>query len=106
MNGFYMGTNREGQQKQNERILLDWGAKEIEWLMTNMRSTKISRWLLGLFILALAGSTALFTGCKSAASGEPAGAQAQKYTCPMDPEVVTSTPGKCPKCGMDLVEKK
>jgi hypothetical protein len=25
------------------------------------------------------------------------------YTCPMHPEVHSATPGKCPKCGMDLV---
>jgi RND family efflux transporter MFP subunit len=25
------------------------------------------------------------------------------YTCPMHPEVTSPTPGKCPKCGMDLV---
>ncbi|HEV8150538.1 MAG TPA: heavy metal-binding domain-containing protein [Gemmatimonadales bacterium] len=24
------------------------------------------------------------------------------YTCPMHPEVKQQTPGKCPKCGMDL----
>lgn len=33
----------------------------------------------------------------------------QQYTCPMHPEVVKDAPGKCPKCGMDLVpmrEKK
>jgi hypothetical protein len=28
------------------------------------------------------------------------------YICPMDTDVVSPTPGKCPKCGMDLVEKK
>lgn len=27
------------------------------------------------------------------------------YTCPMHPEVIFNTPGKCPKCGMDLVVK-
>ena len=27
------------------------------------------------------------------------------YTCPMHPEVQSSSPGKCPKCGMDLVPK-
>ncbi len=27
----------------------------------------------------------------------------QNYTCPMHPEVVKEQPGKCPKCGMDLV---
>ncbi|MCL4419090.1 MAG: cadmium-translocating P-type ATPase [Patescibacteria group bacterium] len=25
------------------------------------------------------------------------------YTCPMDPDVIKDEPGKCPKCGMDLV---
>ena len=27
------------------------------------------------------------------------------YTCPMHPEVQQDNPGKCPKCGMDLVPK-
>jgi len=30
----------------------------------------------------------------------------KKYTCSMHPEVVTSKPGKCPKCGMKLVLQK
>ena len=25
------------------------------------------------------------------------------YTCPMHPEVLSDNPGKCPKCGMELV---
>ena len=28
------------------------------------------------------------------------------YTCTMHPEVVSDKPGKCPKCGMELVEKE
>ena len=28
------------------------------------------------------------------------------YTCPMHPDVISDKPGKCPKCGMALVEKK
>lgn len=28
------------------------------------------------------------------------------YTCTMHPEVISDKPGKCPKCGMKLVEKK
>jgi hypothetical protein len=31
---------------------------------------------------------------------------AKTYTCSMHPEVTSDKPGKCPKCGMDLVEKK
>ncbi len=27
------------------------------------------------------------------------------YTCPMHPEIRKDSPGKCPKCGMDLVKK-
>ena len=28
------------------------------------------------------------------------------YTCSMHPEVISDKPGKCPKCGMQLIEKK
>ena len=28
------------------------------------------------------------------------------YTCSMHPDVITDKPGKCPKCGMDLVKKQ
>jgi hypothetical protein len=31
---------------------------------------------------------------------------AVKYTCTMHPEVISDTPGFCPKCGMALVVKK
>ena len=33
-------------------------------------------------------------------------ASATTYTCTMHPEVVSDKPGKCPKCGMELVVKK
>lgn len=33
-------------------------------------------------------------------------AAAVVYTCPMHPEVTSDKPGKCPKCGMTLEEKK
>ena len=35
----------------------------------------------------------------------PQGIAASNYTCPMHPEVHSDKPGKCPKCGMDLVKK-
>jgi len=31
--------------------------------------------------------------------------KAIQYTCSMHPEVVQDMPGKCPKCGMELIEK-
>lgn len=30
----------------------------------------------------------------------------KSYTCSMHPEVKEHQPGKCPACGMELVEKK
>lgn len=32
--------------------------------------------------------------------------QSPRYTCPMHPEVDTDKPGRCPHCGMKLVEKE
>ncbi|MDB5119368.1 MAG: hypothetical protein JWN56_586 [Sphingobacteriales bacterium] len=31
---------------------------------------------------------------------------AATYTCTMHPEVTSNKPGKCPKCGMDLVKNE
>jgi hypothetical protein len=31
---------------------------------------------------------------------------AEAYVCPMHPEVTSAAPGKCPKCGMDLVKRR
>lgn len=36
----------------------------------------------------------------------PDAGQAVLYTCPMHPEVVQGGPGRCPKCGMNLVLRK
>lgn len=45
-------------------------------------------------------------GCKHAATTQPA-ADGKKYICPMKCEGGSSDkPGKCPKCGMKLVEQK
>jgi hypothetical protein len=60
------------------------------------------------------GSTETSTADRSAAAtdstatpgGNPGpGIAAETYTCTMHPEVITNEPGKCPKCGMDLVKK-
>ncbi|NUM76768.1 efflux RND transporter periplasmic adaptor subunit [candidate division KSB1 bacterium] len=38
--------------------------------------------------------------------GEVKQVDGKKYTCSMHPEVVMDAPGRCPKCGMNLVEKQ
>lgn len=40
--------------------------------------------------------------CGGAHSAEKSAAQAGQFTCPMHPEIVSDTPGDCPKCGMPL----
>ena len=37
-------------------------------------------------------------------SMEQTEAKPGQYTCPMHPEVISDSPGKCPKCGMNLVQ--
>lgn len=71
---------------------------------------------LSLLIVATGLAFAFASGCDSNKQGasEPAKeaapvgspAAATTYTCPMHPEVTDTKPGRCPKCGMDLVPKK
>jgi len=37
---------------------------------------------------------------------QAAASHKQLYTCPMHPEVILDHPGRCPKCGMELIPKK
>jgi Cu+-exporting ATPase len=39
---------------------------------------------------------------KAGASQRVSAVEAAEYTCPMHPEVISSEPGDCPKCGMAL----
>jgi len=49
---------------------------------------------------------AIAQGGNDAKPAPAASPVAQKYTCPMHPEVISDKPGKCPKCGMNLVPVK
>jgi hypothetical protein len=49
--------------------------------------------------MRLAPSTSHSLAPSPSASSVPA---ATVYSCPMHPEVRSATPGKCPKCGMEL----
>jgi P-type Cu+ transporter len=45
---------------------------------------------------------AAVTAVTSHQSPVPSQSSVARYTCPMDPEVISETPGPCPKCGMAL----
>jgi hypothetical protein len=65
---------------------------------------------LSTFVSALVVLFTLSACGKQDSANETAANQAASaavvYDCPMHPEVTQSTPGKCPKCGMTLVEVK
>ena len=55
-------------------------------------------------IVAIAAAAWMLTGPRAAhQAGAPHVENEAWYTCPMHPEVRERTPGRCPKCGMDLV---
>ena len=57
------------------------------------------------FTLAGEGACDGCAGMNPPARQKVAG-EKQQYTCEMHPEVISDKPGKCPKCGMNLVPKK
>ena len=59
-----------------------------------------------LFLSFAAFMAAGIYSCSSKSTESKTEKASVVYTCPMDKDVVSDKPGKCPKCGMDLVEKK
>ncbi|HSZ73015.1 MAG TPA: heavy metal-binding domain-containing protein [Cytophagaceae bacterium] len=59
-----------------------------------------------LSLLAFATLSFMVISCGSSETKEKISETTVFYSCPMHPEVVTNAPGKCPKCGMDLVKKE
>jgi hypothetical protein len=86
--------------------------------LTKEKQMKTSKWIMAALMAgALADITIGVSGCKQQSAqntnesvnqntNQAAQQHVVQYTCPMHPEVVQDKPGKCPKCGMDLVEKK
>lgn len=50
-------------------------------------------------------SVIMITSCQDKSSSTGSVKAEVKYTCPMHPQIVESTFGSCPICGMDLVER-
>lgn len=67
---------------------------------------KLSSVGAALAIAALSTATVLLVGCKHDDAHTHGGGHVHQYTCEHHPEVVQSTPGNCPKCGMKLVHKE
>ena len=63
---------------------------------------------IGLFLAGsiVIGQTTTKTTTEKTTTKTTTKKAALVYTCPMHPEVAMNKPGKCPKCGMALVEKK
>jgi hypothetical protein len=60
-----------------------------------------------ILILVFAVSIAVvFNACGGNSTKKTEQEANVEYTCPMHAEVVQDSAGKCPKCGMDLIEKK
>jgi hypothetical protein len=59
-----------------------------------------------LFLAICMASAGAFTQTVKHKASKTDSTAKKVYTCPMHPEVISDKPGKCPKCGMDLVEKK
>lgn len=61
--------------------------------------------ILSLLIIVLLGSTsyAQHNHSPDSINSTKKHSISAHYTCPMHPEVTSDKPGKCPKCGMDLV---
>jgi len=70
---------------------------------SEVHDAPMKRWLMLLGAFAVLNIVPVLTGCKKAESTSESVTQ---YTCAHHPEVVQSTPGKCPKCNMDLTPKK
>ena len=62
--------------------------------------------IMALAILAMASGAATTSAHDAHGRKSKKPATTTKYTCTMHPEVVMNKPGKCPKCGMDLVAMK
>lgn len=74
-----------------------------------MKQAIVAIMLLAATILAACSGGGSSSSAKDTATSTTATDTTQKmmasvkYTCKMHPEVISDTPGHCPKCGMEMV---
>jgi hypothetical protein len=76
-----------------------------------MKKIIIAFMLLAATVFAACNNTNTSESKKDSIVATPTGdtskmISALKYTCTMHPEVISDTPGHCPKCGMEMVPIK
>jgi len=65
-----------------------------------------------MFFVAITALSTFVLSCGSGASKTPDKFDKKEvsseayYTCSMHPEIHSDKPGKCPKCGMELIKKE
>ena len=59
--------------------------------------------ILFVMVVLLTAGTGVFAQTKVGGKGSKSAQLV--YTCPMHPDVKSDKPGKCPKCGMEMVKK-
>ena len=72
-----------------------------------MQSSKLKSWFskpkVGFVIAVILAFVAGYIIRGPGSSDSSQRAAPQKWYCSMDPEIIRDKPGKCPKCGMDLI---
>ena len=78
--------------------------KTTKWTMTALMAMTLAAVAVGVSGCTEKDSSQSQSGNQN--TNQAAQPHKVQYTCAMHPDVVSDKPGKCPKCGMDLVEKK
>jgi hypothetical protein len=70
-----------------------------------MKNTKIFKIIISVFALIIFISGMYFVYTNFIMNNKQEQSGAEKYICPMHPQVISDRPGSCPICGMDLVKE-